>query len=175
MSNKAYTNILISIDSRSTNRNYKFRKKKKNFYNILKSFFIIYYNKKFSPLFYYKREKKRKFEVILYNGVKIERGLKNLECVAHTIINTFISTFSKESKEKLKENKIIIIPNEILMRETIFNYAKYLKNLNLFHLEITLESWFHYLLSSQRQLQRQQHQQHQQMDDDLVGIVAFLL
>ncbi|CAB4377632.1 unnamed protein product [Rhizophagus irregularis] len=75
MSNKAYTNILISIDSRSTNRNYKFRKKKKNFYNILKSFFIIYYNKKFSPLFYYKREKKRKFEVILYNGVKIERGL----------------------------------------------------------------------------------------------------
>ncbi|PKY44312.1 hypothetical protein RhiirA4_443046 [Rhizophagus irregularis] len=95
---------------------------------------------------------------------------KNLECVAHTIINTFISTFSKESKEKLKENKIIIIPNEILTRETIFNYAKYLKNLNLFHLEITLESWFHYLLSSQRQLQRQQHQQHQQMDDDVTKI-----
>jgi hypothetical protein len=91
---------------------------------------------------------------------------KDLECVTHTIINTYISTFSNESKEKLKENKIIIIPNEILTRKTVFNYAKYLTNLNLFHLEMTLESWFHNLLSSQQQQQQQMNDE----NDDVTKI-----
>ncbi|GES99460.1 hypothetical protein GLOIN_2v1546888 [Rhizophagus clarus] len=87
---------------------------------------------------------------------------KDLECVKYTIIDTYISTFSKESKEKLKENKIIIIPNEILMTETIFNYTKYLKNLNLFHLSMTLELWFHNL-----------QQQKMNDDDDDINFTIF--
>src|SRR3954470_4287226 len=73
---------------------------------------------------------------------------KNLECVTYTIINTYISTFSKRSKELLKANEIFI-SNEIETARPIFNYAGFLKHLNLFHLEMTLKSWFHNLSSLQ--------------------------
>ncbi|CAI2178327.1 20301_t:CDS:2 [Funneliformis geosporum] len=65
---------------------------------------------------------------------------KDLECVTPSIINTYISTFSKESKERLIENKIIL-PKEATTQPT-FNYAWFLRNLHLFHLEMTLKSWF---------------------------------
>ncbi|CAG8553432.1 14577_t:CDS:1 [Funneliformis mosseae] len=65
---------------------------------------------------------------------------KDLECVKPSIINTYISTFSKESKERLIENKIIL-QSEAETQPT-FNYAWFLRNLHLFHLEMTLKSWF---------------------------------